>query len=1014
MPIFLFTDIEGSTKKWEKYPEQMKTILSQHDAIIKENIEKYGGKVIKHTGDGVFAVFERGKPLQGALEIQKQIAKTDWREIGELRIRIGLHAGYAEKKGDDYFGPVINRTARVMAAAWGGQIILTPEVKNSTDLPEKASLKDLGAHLLKDLGEPQRIYELVHPDFLIKDFPPLRSLSSHPNNLPIHTTPFLDRETELADITKVLGDASCRLLTLIGPGGIGKTRLAIQAAAEQIEHFSDGVYFVPLDPLSSADFLISTIAEALKFSFYSSEDEKTQLLNYLHEKEMLIILDNFEHVVEGAGLIGEIMNVSPQVKLVITSRELLNLKGEWIVQISGMKVPEGEGIDIEGYSAVQLFFYNARRINTNIKFSEEEKRSVVRICQLVGGLPLGIELASAWLRTLSCRDIAQEIEENLDFLTTSMRDIPERHRSLRAVFDYSWNLISDQEKTVLQKLSVFCGEFSRDAAEKVAGASLPILASLVDKSLLRRTLSGRYELLDILKNYTLQKLTELPDEKERVRDLHCQYYADFLNQREKDIVGPKHKAIIEDITAEIENIRAAWQWAVEHNKITELEKLLDGIFQFHSKRSLFQEGKELLKNALDMFGKDRKGKVYAKILADYAWFLIVLGDLNEAKRLLDESLSVFRSLETDKEIAETLNNLGQLNRIRGQYKDARQYHEESLKMFRKLNDQPGIAATLNLLSYVYEGMGEYETALKFTREGFKLWQEIEDKIGISNALNILGMIAHGMGKYKESKEYYLESLEISKELRNKMGIGRSLNNIANIVAIMGDRAKAKQYYQEGADIFREMGNLRGVSTTLSNLGIIARLDGNNDEGWRLHEKSLKISEKIGHKTGIVAALSNLSETARNMGELNKSEKLQRRALTIAQKMGDYWYIETSYNNLASISFRLGKYKEAFNYYRDALKTAIEKSHPPMAINAISGVAMIWAKQGREKDALELAAFIMQHPASMEDVKKEIEALVKEINEVLSKDEVAAIQENAEQKKLENLAAMILENKAETK
>jgi hypothetical protein len=368
MTIFLFTDIEGSTQKWEKLRDEMSKVLSRHDTIMREEIEKY---IIKHTGDGVFAIFEEGDPLGCALEIQKRCAGEDWGKIGELRIRIGLHAGTAEKRGKDYFGPVINRTARVMGTAWGGQIVLTPEVRQSAKLPEGAVVQDLGAHLLKDLCEPQQLLGLVHPDMSIREFPPLHSLSSHHHNLPVQATPFLGREEELGKITELLRSPSCRLVTLIGPGGIGKTRLAIQAAAEEIERFSHGVYFIPLDPLSSAEFLVSAIAEALKFSFYSKEDEKVQLLNYLREKELLLILDNFEHLVAGAGIISEVLNVASGVKIMVTSRELLNLRGEWIVQVGGMEVPEGERIDVEGYSAVQLFLHTAQRIRTGVEFTDE-------------------------------------------------------------------------------------------------------------------------------------------------------------------------------------------------------------------------------------------------------------------------------------------------------------------------------------------------------------------------------------------------------------------------------------------------------------------------------------------------------------------------------------------------------------------------------------------------------------------------------------------------------------------
>ena len=292
MPIFLFTDIEGSTKKWESYPDAMKKSLKDHDTILSTLIEQYEGNIIKHTGDGIFAIFEKGKPLHAALAIQQQFQTRDWGVIGDLRIRMGLHAGDVEKSGSDYFGPVINRTARIMNAAWGGQIILSPEVKNICDVPPEAVIRDLGTHQLKDLGEPQQIYEITHPDFVLTEFPPLRSLSTQQYSLPTQSTPFFGREKEIAEILKLISDPACRLITLVGGGGVGKTRLALQAAAERADTFSHGVYYIPLASLFSPHFFILAIAEGLKFSFYPKEDEKTQLINFLREKELLIILDS--------------------------------------------------------------------------------------------------------------------------------------------------------------------------------------------------------------------------------------------------------------------------------------------------------------------------------------------------------------------------------------------------------------------------------------------------------------------------------------------------------------------------------------------------------------------------------------------------------------------------------------------------------------------------------------------------------------------------------------------------
>ena len=497
--VFLFTDIEGSTQLWEKRASEMSSALILHDTIVQENILVYGGRIVKHTGDGVFAVFDGGEPLRCALEIQKGLQRADWGDIGEIRIRMGLHAGVAERREDDYFGPVINRTARVMGTGWGGQIVVTPETVQECALPGEAQLRDLGVHMLKSLDEPLQLYGLVHPDLALQEFPSLHSLSAHPNNLPIQPTNFVGREDELKEIGTLLENPACKLVTLVGLRGTGKTRLALQMAAERIEEYSHGVYFVPLASTKSPDLLVSAIADALKFTFNSQEDPKVQLLNYFKEKSVLLVLDKFEELVERADILSDILQAAAKLRIIVTSQERLNLREEWVVEVGGLKYPPPGTVEgAEEYSALQLFLQGALRVKPDFSLTGEQAPHVVRICELTGGLPLGIELASAWTRIFSSREIAQEIERSIDFLGGSLRDASGRAGSLRAVFEHSWSILSAEERDVFRKISVFRGGLRREAAQQVAGdpvsplALLTTLSSLLDKSLLRRTSSGRY------------------------------------------------------------------------------------------------------------------------------------------------------------------------------------------------------------------------------------------------------------------------------------------------------------------------------------------------------------------------------------------------------------------------------------------------------------------------------------------------------------------------------------------
>ncbi|HLF89584.1 MAG TPA: protein kinase, partial [Anaerolineales bacterium] len=407
-----------------------------------------------------------------------------------------------------------------------------------------------------------------------------------PNNLPVQPSSFIGRRNELSVIADRLADPACRLLTLLGPGGIGKTRLGIQAARQELYNFQHGVYFVALAPLSSPRFVIHTIAETINFAFYASEeDSKTQLINYLRNKNMLLLLDNFEHLIDEAVLVAEILQNAPEIRFLITSRERLSLQEEWILHIYGMKVPSENEIDAaDEFAAMQLLMDRARKVKPGIVFSETDKRYAVRICQLLEGVPLGIELAAAWVRLLSTQEIATEIEQNLDFLTTSLRNVSERHRSLRAVFEYSWNLLTETEREAFSKLTIFRGGFSRESAAKVAETSLFHLSTLVDKSLLRKVANDRYDMLEVLRQYGEEKLEESPQVKSIVEGRHCTFFAAFLHQREDALKGGDQKTAIDEIGVEIENIRSAVNWAISNRRYTALSQAIEGFYRYYEIR----------------------------------------------------------------------------------------------------------------------------------------------------------------------------------------------------------------------------------------------------------------------------------------------------------------------------------------------------------------------------------------------------------------------------------------------
>lgn len=775
---------------------------------------------------------------------------------------------------------------------------------------------------------------------------PLPSSSPVPlHKVPTPSTPFIGREEELAQIAAHLNDPSVRLLTLVGPGGIGKTRLAIQSAWQATQPdtglFADGVYFIPLDSLSSAEFLVATLADALNFSFYSGANPANQLLDFLREKRLLLVLDNFEHLLEGAGLLSDILQQAPQVKILAVSRERLNLQEEYLLPIQGLKVPEPQpklswqqvkAPTLEAYSAVQLFLQRAQTVNPGYALSETETPCVVHVCRLTEGTPLAIELAAAWLRLLSCQEIAQEIEQNLDFLTTSLRNVPERQRSLRAVFDYSWRLLSAEEQRVFRQLAVFRGGFQLEAARQVAGAALPLLLALVDKSLLRRTETGRYTRHLLLWQYAAEKLDETPPEKEKVQALHSHYYAAFLHGKERLLIGGQQKEALAEINTEIENVRAGWRWAVAHGDLTAIEPALESLFHFYDIRSWFQEGAEAFGwAATSLRGEEQesedaksgraeqwgnlegtqgnsgelgeagerdnpKSKIHApqsgspkskivlgKLLARQGWFTFQLGQHEAAKALLNESLGILRSIGSAArgETVFPLNYLGALHRHLGEYELARQYLQESLALCREMEDTLGLTIALNILGQVAYLEGDYSRSRQLCQESLALKQGIGDRRGMAYSLNNLGQVAYALDEYPEAKAFFEESLTICQEIGDRRGIALCLSYLGDVVQMMAEYQGAKQLYQESLSIFKEIGNQWGAISARTKLGYVTSQLDDAQTARDYFSEALKMALNIQAIPGALDALVGLASLLLKAGDAEREQALEILALALS-------------------------------------------------------------------------------------------------------------------------------------
>jgi len=744
-------------------------------------------------------------------------------------------------------------------------------------------------------AETQRLYERILA---------ARRVRRHP--LPPQPTPFVGREEELEHLARLLADPACRLLTLTGPGGIGKTRLALQAAERSGGQFLHGVHFVPLTALPSALFLPSAILRVLEVSPRGGVDPKASLLGYLRDKEMLLVLDGFEHLLEGAPLLAEILESSPDVKLLVTSRERLNLRWEWVVPVGGLQVPpDGRAADPEAYSAVRLFLQSARRVHPHFSL-EEGVGSVTRICRLVEGSPLGIELAAAWVQTLPAGEVVRRMEQSLDFLRATAQDVPPRHRSLRAVFDSSWRLLSPEEQQVFRRLSVFRGGFDSGAARWVARASAYLLSALEAKSLLRREGTERYVMHETLREYAAEMLRRAPDEETAVRDRHCAFYADLLRQAEaRSKQGGAIDETVREVEREIENVRAGWAWAVERGRAEDIGKMVGMFARLYEAQGLFKEGLRALDeavNRLEEVGGGKAERIIGRLRAREGLFAYYLGQHERARELAREGLRVAKRHGDRWEAAFALNVLGILAGIRGDYDEERRLFGEALACYRAVGDKGQMAILLNNLGIAERLVGAYDEAERFSRESLEIARALGVRRTEARALQNLALIAYCRGEYREAKRLHEESLRILRKEGDPWGIALALGNMGEAARLLGEYAEARRCYEESLALRRQIGDRWGTAITLSSLGSLACAEGEHRTARRYFGQALRLALEI---PALPLALDVLVEFSELLVAQGREESaLEVLALCLDHPATEAWVREKAEKRFQEIASRL--------------------------------------------------------------------------------------------------------------
>ncbi|MEJ5311806.1 MAG: tetratricopeptide repeat protein [Anaerolineae bacterium] len=765
------------------------------------------------------------------------------------------------------------------------------------------------------------------------------------NGLPVLPTHFIGRETELAELAEWLAAPDCRLVTLVGPGGIGKSRLALHVLEEQRGLFAHGVAFVPLDTVTSAEFIPYAIAGVLHFSLQGSQSPDAQVLNYLREKEMLLALDNFEHLLQGdtpcnSALIEQILSRAPGVTLLVTSRERLNLREERVYRLEGLAYPATDAPDPDAanYSAVALFTECAQRVDRRFTLDARTLPDVLRICRLVEGIPLGLELAAAWVDTRACSDIAAEIAANSDALTTTLRNVDPRHRSLRASFEYSWKLLNAPECACLARLAVFRGGFDRHAAAQVAAATPDMLTGLVHKSLLRADANGRYSLHPLLHQYVAEKL-DATGEASTVYTEHARYYAAFLEGQEPRLRGASQKQALVEIDAESDNVQQAWEWAVAQGAAREIERSLESLFDFYDIRCWFQAGVALLTPAIDRWGADPDHeKLLGKLLARQGALYLHQGLYQQAAAALERSLDISERQDMPVEQIFNLVNLANAIRHQGRNDEAEQLAQRSLALSRQIGDHRSMAQSLQILGLLVYWSGDLERTEALHEESLALARELGDQRLIMAPLNALGDVACHRGDYNTAQRMFEECLALSRDLDDPFNVAIHLNNLGTVLHLQEDYPQAEAFYQESLDICR----------------------------------------RIGDQTGQAIALSNLGEIAYTLGNYRKASKFYQEGLAIGRALQEPWTIMTCLNNLGEIACAQNNCLDAQTHLTEALQIAQETQTLTMATKILVNLARLFAQQGMKSQAAVLLDLVRRHPASESDIQEKAGRLLDEL------------------------------------
>jgi predicted ATPase/class 3 adenylate cyclase len=954
---FLFTDIEGSTKLWQEHPDAMANALACHHAILNETIAEHGGYVFQIIGDAFCAAFSTATDgLEAALAAQRALRDATWGETGAIRVRMALHSGTAEVRvgehtsGEYVSDLTLSRAARLLSAGHGGQILLSlPTSELVRDhLPPEIVLCDLDAHRLKDLVRPEHIYQAVVPD-LPSEFLPLKTLDTQPNNLPIQLTSFIGREEEMARVKEILNGT--RLVTLIGAGGAGKTRLAIQVAADLIDKFPDGVWFVEFAPLGDAALIPHSVATALGLQLQSGRTIQLALTEYLRERNCLLLFDNCEHLIDACARLADVLvHACLNMKILATSREGFGIAGEVIHRVPSLAIPSLETPIVQTltqYEAVRLFIDRAVTIQPDFAVTNQNALAVAQICNHLDGIPLAIELAAARVNVLSVEQISERLVDRFRLLTGGSRTALPRQQTLRALIDWSYSLLSASERILFERLSIFAGGWTLEAAESLCAGDgiesfevLDRLQNLAAKSLVvvGEGVDGRmrYHLLETIRQYAREKLVN-SEQLSMFRDRHLDWFLDFEEQARPKLFSSEQVVMLNRLDADHDNFRTALAWSME-TMVERGLRLAAGLYRFWRLRGYWFERLDWLNKLLAQPDALAPTSIRAYALITRGDMELSQGEYTAAEKSFAESLEIYRKLSNEKGIAEALGELARLSIQQGDFLLASEFGEESLEISRKIGDKFEISQALNRLAQGLRAQGNWIRANELLKESVTLFSQMVDMGSIQhffsspesqNAYFILASSEQDKGNFERARKFFDDGLAFFRKTGSSHEIAWFLRYLAYLSWREGDLARAQTLYQESLQIVQDLKDKYCTAHTLDGLAQVENGKGNYDKAASLACQALNLYEQVGSKPRIAKVQCTLG-IAMQPNDPSGAGQMLKSSLALRNKLRNKSEIAESIEAIAKLYLLSRSFEHATKLFAaaSALHEAISFTMTP--------------------------------------------------------------------------------------